>query len=134
MTYTIHDPRLVYAAIITRLSSETGKNIGRVEAPSDRTTPYAVVYPITEFGDGTSLGDAHETVVYEFQVSCVGDTAEQAEWMVNQVRTALLGWTPTVSGRSFNPVEKSGQLGTTRDDSVQPPVFTAADTYTVFTS
>lgn len=134
MTYTVHDPRLVYAAIITRLGTQTGKNIGRVEAPSDRTTPYAVVYPITEFGDGTSLGDAHETVVYEFQVRSVGDTAEQAEWMLNQVRTAILGWTPTVSGRSLGPVAKSGQLGTTRDDSTQPPVFTASDTFIVFAS
>ena len=134
MTYTIHDPRLVYAAIITRLTSETGKNIGRVEAPSDLTTPYAVVYPIDEFGDGTSLGDAHETVVYEFQVSSVGDTAEQAEWMQNQVRSALLGWTPSVSGRSLNPVEKAGSQGTVRSDNVQPPVFTAIDTFTVFTS
>lgn len=134
MTYTVHDPRVVYDAIISRLTSETGKNIGRVEAPSDRTTPYAVVYPRDDTGDPTSVGDAHETTVYEFQVTSVADTAEQAEWMQTETRTALVGWTPTVTGRSFNPVEKAGGLGTARDDSVQPPKFMAVDIYTLFTS
>lgn len=134
MTYTVHDPSLVYSAIVTRIAAQTGKNIGRGEAPSDRTLPYAVVYPLDDTDNPTSLGDAHETTVYEFQVTSVGEYPLGAEWMQTQVRTALLGWTPTVSGRSFGPVEKSGGQGTRRDDNVQKPVFYAVDRFTVFAS
>lgn len=134
MTYTAHDPRLFYDAIVSRLSSQTGKNIGRVEAPSDRTLPYAVVQPVTDAAEATSLGDAHETTVYDFQVSGWGDTPDQAEWMIKEVRDALLGWTPTVSGRSLNPIEKIGGAGTIRDDSIQPPLFQAIDEFSVFVS
>lgn len=134
MTYTIHDPNLVYAAVVSRLTTQTSKNIGRGEAPTDLTFPYAVVYPVGDTPGSTSVGDPTETVVYEFQVTTVGSTAEQAEWMQTQCRTALLGWTPTVTGRSFTPVNKASGLGTRRDDNVQPAQFYTVDRYELFAS
>lgn len=134
MTYTIHDPGLLYAAVVTRLASQTGKNIGRVEAPSDKTLPYAVVYPVDDSAPPTSLGDTQEVTVHEFQVTSVGATPQQAEWMQTKVRTALLGWVPTVTGYSFGRVDKIGGQPSQRDDGVQPAQFFATDDYTVFTS
>ena len=136
MTYTIHDPSLVYDAIITRLASQTGKNIGRAEAPDLGDwpyEPYAVVYPTDDPNMGT-LGDQSEIAVYEFQVTCGAGTPQAAEWMQTQVRTAILGWTPTVAGRSFNPIAKAGGQGTSRDDDVQPPVFFTVDVFQLFAS
>jgi hypothetical protein len=135
MTYTAHNPQTFYGAVASRLSSQTSKNIGRAEAPSDRTLPYAVVYPLNEADDpdvNGTLSDAHETTVFEWQVTSVGGTAEQAEWMQHQVRSALLGWEPTVAGVSFGKVERSGGQGTRRDDGTQPAQFFAVDTFTVF--
>ena len=114
MTYTAHNPQTFYAAVVSRLSSQTGKNVGRAEAPSDVTLPYAVVYPLDEAADldvNGTLGDPHDTTVFEWQVTSVGGTAEQAEWMQQKVRSALVGWAPTVSGVSSGKVEKSGGGG-----------------------
>ena len=134
MTYTVHDVGAFYAAVVTRLTAQTGKNIGRGEAPSDKTTPYAVVYGLDDSSAGTSLGDPEETTVNMFQVTSVGKTAEQAEWMAVKARTALLGWEPSVSGRVFGRVAKVGGRPAARDDSTQPPLFYAIDDYDVFTS
>lgn len=132
---TAFDPSAFYAAVVTRLSDQTSKNIGRAEAPSDLTFPYAVVYPLAEDDDlenSGTLKDVHETTVFEWQVTSRGSTAEQAEWMQKQVRDALLAWQPSVSGVSFGFVQKSGGDGTRRDDGTQPATFQAVDRFTVF--
>lgn len=131
MSYTAHNPSTFYAAITARLVSSTGKKIGRVEAPSDKTLPYAVVYPLDDTGDpdNGTLGDAHASAVFEFQVTSIGGTAEQAEWMAHKVRVALVGWSPT---GDFGVVEKSGGDGTRRDDGTQPALFRAVDRFSVF--
>jgi hypothetical protein len=131
VTFTVHNPQTFYATVATRIASQTSKNVGRGEAPSDTTTPYAVVYQLDEPDDpetAGSLGDPHASTVFEWQVTSVGSTAEQAEWMQHEVRKALLGWTP--SGAS--PVMRSGGQGTRRDDGTQPAQFFAVDHFTSF--
>lgn len=135
MTYTAHDPRTFYDTIETRLASQTGKRIGRVEAPNERTLPYAVIRPLAEALDvemGGTLADPHATTVFEWQVISVGEAAAQAEWMQHKVRTALLGWRPAITGWSFGLVEMSGGQGTRRDDGTQPALFYTIDEFTVF--
>lgn len=130
MTYTVRSTNDFYTTVVSRLVSETGKKIGRVEAPSDTTLPYAVVYPIDDIGDdGGTLGDAHASTVIEFQVTSVGASAVQAEWMSEQVRTSLVGWSPT---GGFGVVEQVGGDGTRRDDGVQPALFRTVDRFSVF--
>jgi hypothetical protein len=134
VSYTVHDPQLFYDDLVIRLALQTGATIGRGEAPSDKTLPYAVVYPLGEPGDldvNGVLGDPHVTTVFEWQVTSVGGTAKQAEWMQTQVRSALLGWSPT---GDYGRIAKSGGQGTRRDDGVQPAQFFAVDTFTVFAS
>lgn len=134
MTYTAHDPRVFYAAVKARLET-TGKNIGDGEAPSDLTVPYAVLYSLDEPADpdrNGTLADAHATTVFEFQVTSIGDTAEQARWMQQKTRSVLVGWSPVVSGLSCGPAARSGGQGVRRDDGTQPARFFAVDTFTVF--
>lgn len=135
MTYTAQNPQTFYDTVVTRLSSETGKNIGDAEAPSDLTLPYAVLYPLVDDDDPemhSTLSDAHEMTVFEWQVTSIGSTRKQAQWMQQKVRAALVGWEPSVSGLSFGLVEKSGGQGTRRDDGTQPAQFFSIDQFSVF--
>lgn len=139
MAYTAHDPDIVYSAVATRLGTSTGKTVFRVEATPDATLPYAVVYPLDDTADldvAGSLADPHITTLYEFQVTAVGGTAEQAEWMQHKARAALLGWAPdtVTGGPSYGLIEKAGGQGTRRDDGAQPAKFFAVDRFTLFAS
>jgi len=133
MAYTTRELRILYDAIITRLGTSTGKNIGDHVAPADQTHPYAVVYHRDETtGDNGTLADPTVVGVVEWQVTSVGVTADQALWMAHKSRQALNGWLPTVSGQTFSPVTLDGSNAVQRDDDVQPPRFYAVDRYTVF--
>lgn len=135
MAYTTHDLRLVYDAIVSRLTTETGKNIGDTQAPSVLTYPYAVVYHLDEEVApelrGT-LGDPQQSTELEFQVTSVSDTARSARWMANEARIALSGWAPTATGMTLGKVSLQAGSPTIRDDGVQPPVFYSVDRYVVF--
>lgn len=132
---TAFDERTFYAAIVTRLGTSTGKNIGLAEAPANVTTPYSVVWPLDPDDDPDSYGDlsdAHAAQLYSWQVTSVGATTDEALWMQQKVRAALLGWSPTVSGLTCAEVERSGGQGLTRDDDLRPPVFYAIDRFVCF--
>jgi hypothetical protein len=129
--FTAHDPRVVYDAIVTQLASSTGKNIGESQAPSNTTAPYAVVYPQDETDTDTTLADPHDVTVFEWLVVSVGDSQDQALWMQQKVRAALLGWQPVVAGYSFGFVLRDGGGGVQREDPVQPPRFSVADRFVV---
>lgn len=134
---TAHQQRAFYDAVVARLVSQTSKNIGRAAAPASLTHPYAVVYPqgedIDTDRDGT-LADAHDSTFFEWQVTSVGSTLEQALGMVDLVRTALLGWTPVVTGVAFGLVELVNALPVLRDDDTSPPVFYGVDVFRVFST
>lgn len=130
--YTTRDHRVLYDAIITRLETATTKNVGDHVAPTDLTYPYAVVYHRDETtGEMGTLGDPTVVGVIEWQVTSVGVTADQAQWMSYQSRVALNGWLPDVAGQSFNPVMVDGSNSVQRDDDVQPSLFYAVDRFTV---
>lgn len=41
------------------------------------------------------------------QVSCVGESTEQADWLYERVEAALLGWTPVVPGWRCYPLRQT---------------------------
>jgi hypothetical protein len=134
---SVFDPRLFYAALATRLASETGKNIGQSVAPATNTTPYAILHPLSEDIDPERLGtlaDPHTSTFFEWQVSSYGTTLEQASWMVKEVRDALFNWRPVVAGFSFGLVELTAVNPVVPDNSVQPPLFQGVDLFVVFTT
>ena len=129
------NPDDFYAAIAAQLVSSTGKNIGEGEAPTSTTLPYAVVYPRSEDIDPDRLGnlsEARDATFFEFQVTSVSGTMNDALWMVQKVRDALIGFTPTVSGDAFGKVELAQVNAVQRDDSVQPPLFYGVDEFQCF--
>lgn len=93
------------------------------ESPSAAPEKYLVLYPDPGTPEG-SLGDRHRDLLLEFQVTAVGRTAEQASWMADKARAALLGTVPTVAGRAVQPLWQVGfPPPVQRDDDVSPPTF-----------
>jgi hypothetical protein len=67
-----------------------------------------------------------------FQVTAVGGDMDEAQWMQYEVRLALLGWSPTVTGWTFGPIRLDLPSGVLRDDD--GPVFYTTDRFFVFVS
>lgn len=133
MTYTVNEPKPVHDAVHARLVSSTGKQIGEGEAPADVTTPYGVLYMLPDVSSDGSLEDPDSDVWWEWQVTCVGRTQNEALGMQGLVRTAMIGWTPTVAGLSLSKVEMSSGSGVQRDPELETRFF-STDRFRVFTS
>lgn len=130
MTYTAHDPRLLYDALIARLIAQTLRPIGDAAEPTSTALPYAIVYPLTDEPHDGPLNDPTQVTDDAFQVTAVGGSRRQAQWMQQAVREALLGWTPTVTGFGTYPVQLLTGSGLERNTAVEPPVFFTTDRFT----
>jgi hypothetical protein len=87
--------------------------------------PYMVVYPLGGPFDGT-LGDPDDDADLQWQVTCVGETREQTEWLADLCIGALVGKPLTVAGRAVQRVQlDDAAAGVRADDTVQPTVFIA---------
>lgn len=128
MAYTAHDPRLLTNAVSTQVASVTGRPVGDAEAPTG-TLPYSVLYPLTDSPGEGALDDPHQVANEVFQVTCVGASMDSVQVLQKNVRTALLGWSPTVAGFGTFPIHLLDGSGVTRDDDVQPPVFVSTDRF-----
>lgn len=131
---SLADPRTHDDALVAKLI-DAGLVVGDAADPDDpfgwqgvpgqsRFIPYAVVYPLDHLYDG-SLGCPDTDSDLSWQVTCVGSTREQCDWVRAEVAAALIGQTLTVAGRSVPRIRPDGGAGTRRDDTVQPPVFIA---------
>lgn len=134
MAYTVHDPQTFFAAILTRIATFTGKQVGLAVAPDNPVYPYAVVYPLTDEASDGGISDPAQIIVWAWQVTCVSDGGAGAQWMQHKVRQALHGHTPTVAGVDTNPIRLVDGSGISRDDTAQPPLFYSTDRFTAFTS
>ncbi|ELP61495.1 hypothetical protein PV735_32100 [Streptomyces turgidiscabies] len=91
--------RLVSLAAQSMLATATTRSCGYGTAPTASSTPtgavipYSVLYPLGITTSGPAYGDADADARVLFQVTCVASTAEQAEWMADKVRAAVLGRT-----------------------------------------
>ncbi len=117
--------RLLTNAVLTRLKTNTASmKIGDGQAPADDTRPYAVLYALD---DAERVGDMSAAVDvtgwFEFQITSVGDTREQAEWLADLLRTHILAVKLTPSGFVMFPWRNVVTNLPERDDDVQPPLF-----------
>lgn len=99
---TVPNVRPVTDALVAFLAAQTGQPVGRATAPiqADGTPydpaqdPYAIVWPIpggTSWGPGLVAPDAGAQLHY--QVTSVGARSDQADWMADKVRQAMVGRT-----------------------------------------
>lgn len=95
--------------------------------------PYVIVYPLSGELDG-SLGCPDTDGDLSWQVTCVGSTREQCDWLLDTTVTALVGTgTLTVAGRSIPRVRLETPGGTRRDDSTDPALFIATPRFAAWT-
>lgn len=80
-----------------------------------------------------SLGDRHSDLQIEFQVTAVGEGPEQALYIADAARAALLATPPpAVAGRSVMPLWQAGPpQPVQRDDAVQPALWIATAQYVI---
>ncbi len=96
--------------------------------------PYSVLYEVAGGSLGGPVARPYDDADQMYQVTSVGSTAEQARWMADKVRAALLGSVWAVAGRSTMRVGLDVTSGLLRDDDVQPPLYYCADRYRVTTT
>lgn len=130
MTLSITDTRLATDAVITALAT-TGKQIGDGVAPAAAVFPYAVVTPLADVGYSGPINDGQADVEMAWQVTAVGQTRSQAQWMQDACRDALINGSLSISGRTVMTIDLSGGSGVERDDDFQPPLFYAVDIFEI---
>lgn len=88
--------REVSLAVQRMLSTATTRSCGygtaptASSAPTGAQVPYAVLYPLGLMTDGPPYGQADGDARALLQITSVATTAEQAEWMADRVRAAML--------------------------------------------
>lgn len=93
----------------------------------DLTAPFAIVYPISGISEGPAGRGRNDDAVSTVQVTYVGVTREQAEWLRDKGRTALAAGV-TVDGRHVFLTDLEDQ-GVRRNDALPTPEFYAVDRY-----
>ena len=108
-----------------------GLTVGDAAAPAS-PPPYVVVYQIPGGGFSGQLGRINDDAEIVYQVTCVGVSRQQAEWLEDKANGLLTGI--TVSGRSIPLIRTDGLGGIRRDDSIQPPVFVATPRFRFYST
>ena len=121
--------RLHTDAVIAALET-AGLTVGDAKVPN-APLPHAIVYPIPGGDRSGSLANPYEDAEFVFQVTCVGTSREQAQWLADKAEAILDG--VTVTGRTIHPSPDSNP-GVFRDDDVTPPVFYCTPRYRLKTT
>lgn len=117
-------------AIIARLGA-LGLTVGDAEAPS-AAPPYVVVYPVAGGSTSGVLAAPDDDAVLVYQVTCVGTSRKQTEWLADKVIGLLTG--VTVTARKIPTIHLDSFGGVTRDDTSTPPLYLAFPRFRVYTT
>lgn len=130
-TIDVNPHALAILAAMAPLESRTvpikvGDGVAPLSTDGEIVAPCAVLHLRTGGEMFSSIGCVDTDAVIPFQVTCVGQTAEQARIVVDAVAGELDGASLTVSGRAVYRVRRPrGVIGGApeRDDEVNPPLF-----------
>jgi hypothetical protein len=123
--------RLVANAVLAAARS-TGRTIGDAQAPAASARPFGVVYPLYVAERDGTLADSTADGWWQYQVTAVGDTREQAQGLADELEVAILQSTLTVNGYLVGPILRAERMPVERDDDVQPPLFYQTITFSIF--
>lgn len=100
------------------------------------TAPYAVFYPLgaTGFDGSLSPDDLDSDVSPSTQITFIGETPEQVQWLQGKVRAGVVGKQLVVAGRELGVIRLRDEQPARRDDNVNPFVYWSADQYGCFST
>lgn len=101
----------ITAALLAHLATGTGRPVGDAAVLDAPSLPYSVLYPLT---DGTvygSMGSPADEASYGYQVTSVGGTREQAEWIADLVRKTMFSGPISVPADPTDPFTDSYIVG-----------------------
>lgn len=97
----------------------------------DADTICAVIYGSPGMASGP-LGDRFADIQIDFQVTAVGTGPEQAQYIADACKAALLATPPpAVAGRAVWPLWQTAAQPVQRDDTVQPALWIATAQYAI---
>jgi len=94
---------------------------------------YVVVHPIPGGTTDGTLEAPEERAEALYQLSAVGATRQQAEFIADRTREVMLQWPLVIAGRVVDLVSTDTLGGAVRDDAGQPPLYQVADRYRITT-
>lgn len=119
-------------AVLTRLRADAQLAAvvfeGDVTGNPDR---YVNVWHDTGFYEPHDYLGTPGPVEVTFTIHSVGTDRWQAVWGSGRVTSRLLGWVPTVAGRTCWRIESAGTQPVRKDTDVDPPKFLAIDRFTL---
>lgn len=119
------------AALLTAANLTT--TVG--EASDNPEPPYVVLYPSPGQAIGENLKTPTGDMLVDFQLTCVGESVEQALWLHDKAREAIDHVTPTISGRTAWPIwSDEPPQPIRRDDAMNPPLFVAVSRWSLRTT
>lgn len=131
----------ISSSILSRLRAECPFPIGdshapRVEGTKDEIDPpYAVLYDLPGGDMGGSLADNQEDTIHIYQITAVGQTAQQARVVRDLTRAQMQKENLSIPGRRVMDVRLvNPNGGTLRDDDLPNPLFYAYHRYEVDTT
>ncbi len=105
------------------------------EAPPSPPFPYSVVYSLDDVETSGPLWDGQADVKHEIQVTCVGETVEQARKLQDKNRAQMLADPPfTVTSRSVQLVDLDAGGSVERDEAEQPRLYYSVDIWMITTT
>lgn len=117
--------RGVTAALTSMLVTVSTRPFGIADVPTPEpgriapTTPYGIVYPINDGGYWGSLGAPESSGRFAFQVTTVGERADQCEWLGDRARLAILA--RTTAGVFVNTITLDSPYVTKLRESLSGP-------------
>lgn len=137
-----HGLRLVSNALLEGLKASSvpvgdglvPDSAGLPPGRTDPFRPYAVLHHVIGGTSNGSLEDPDADFDQTYQITSVGATREQCEWVADEMREIMLASAPSVDGRTVLLVGIQYLGGAVRDDSLgftDPPVWMCADRYRV---
>jgi hypothetical protein len=112
------------AAVLARLQATLPAEVTVYDGTIPPGTPpqtYVVLYPGAPTRARSSMSVDAPDLTTRPQVTCVGVTREQAEAIADAVASTLIGWRPTITGRSCDPIFAETAQPATRDDAHREP-------------
>ncbi len=134
MTHSAVPVAPVTDALVATLAALGDFEVGDGGAPESAGSKYAVVYGLPDNGADGPANDPWADVQHVYQITAVGQTRKQAEWVADVCRAAILNDPITISGRQVIQRRPLTTGPVERDDDMPVPLFYSIATYELWTT